>query len=244
MNTKKDKPKKQHQKYTNKEKHNMLAGPVNLWFANARKVTENWTKETDQMKAIGFGLKRRAKTNANGEKVEANVKKQDSVQFIKVGTSIHILFRKEKIRIGVLAWNKKKQRYVLFLASHLGDGIQKYTNKHYYLFLSLRRAIINNLICHAIASKMNYKKLKDNTVVDFAGLLTVLGMSAAPVKEVSVEEFNKWISRHKIASSAFATNAGPDFGKEKEGKSKQTLMNEVSLLNSIEELTKFRADNA
>ena len=222
----------------------MLAGPVNLWFANARKVTENWTKETDQMKAIGFGLKRRAKTKANGEKEEAKVKMQDIVQFIKVGTSIHILFRKEKIRLGVLAWNKKLQRYMLFLASHLGDGTKKYTNKHYYMFLSLRRAIIDNLICHSIASKKPYKKMNENAVVDFSGLLTVLGMAAVPVKEISPEELNKWISRHRIASSALATHSGPEFGKEKEGKSKQTLMNEIGLLHSIEELTKFRADNA
>lgn len=244
MKTKTAKPKKQYQKYTNKEKHNMLAGPVNLWFANARKVTENWTKETDQMKAIGFGLKRRAKLDSNGNKLEAKVKMQDIVQFIKVGTSIHILFRKEKIRLGVIAWNKKKQRYMLFLASHLGDGTQKYTNKHYYMFLTLRRAIIDNLICHAIETKMNYKKSNENTVVDFSGLITVLGMTAVPVKEISSEELNKWISRHKIASSVLATNSGPEFGKAVAGKSKQTLMNEVSLLNSIDELTRFRADNA
>lgn len=245
-----DKAKTLPQKYTNQEKHAMLTTPVNLWFEDARRVTENWTKETTEMKAIGFGLRKRGKIDEDGNKKEGEYKKQDIVKFVKVGTSIHIIFRKENIRLGVIAYNKKKKRYMFFLANSLQDNAisgKKWTSKHHYLFLSLRRAIIDNLISTCIKTKKPYRKKsndKDNVVINFGGLITVFGQCAMPISDITKDELDKWSIRHKIVANTMAANAKDTFGKPMEGKSNKQLIEEKRILNAIIELTQFRQDNA
>lgn len=159
---------------------NVLYNDILNWLNQAEQWTENWTKPIKKWPFLRTGIHSydRPKTK-QAEAAAPKLKNVDIVRADPDGTTLRIMFRKERLCLASFVYDNSKHKYVLIVHTCMDtvENSNKFPHKAWFLFFFAKRALVHALTQRSIRAG-GYTKLlsdPDNIEIDYAGLHTIFG---------------------------------------------------------------------